>query len=130
MWRLIALRWLRWDTVLRVLLFVGAALAAFAIDEHSSGRNILFMLVPSGYQGGEWARSIFRNGVIRVEGSFGEPISFRMFLAVCSIAAVTIAISAKSLALRCFAIAATAAMTLAIIDSAEPARPRGCSRRL
>lgn len=115
-WRLVALRWLRWDIVLRVLLCVGALLAAFAIHEHATGRNILFTLVPSGYQS-QWASSIFRNGVIRVEGSFGEPISFGMFLAVCSIAAVTIAISAKSLALRCFAIAAIAAMTLAIIDT-------------
>ena len=116
-WRLVALRWLSWDTVLRVLLFVGSALAVFGIHEHFSGRNAFFTLLPSGYQGGQWAHSIYRGHVIRVEGSFGEPISFGMFLAVCAIAAITIAVTADRLLLRCVAVTGAAAMTLAIIDA-------------
>ena len=116
-WRLVALRWLSWDTVLRVLLFVGTALAVFGINERATGRNLLFTLLPSGYQGGQWAHSIYRDHVIRVEGSFGEPISFGLFLAVCVIAAITVAISAKGMLLRWFAVAGGVVMMVAIVDT-------------
>ena len=116
-WRAVSLRWLKWMTVLRVLVWTGTALAVMALVEHATGHNPFFSWVTPGYQADQWAHANFRDGVVRAETSFGEPISFGLFLAVCLIGAATIFIVARRRLEQVVAVAATVVMTVAIIDT-------------
>jgi hypothetical protein len=116
-WRAISLHWLKWMTVLRVLVWTGAALAVMALVEHASGHNPFFTWVTANYQADQWAHASFRDGVVRTEASFGEPISFGLFLAVCLIGAATIFIVTRRRIEQVAAVGATVVMTIAVIDT-------------
>ena len=116
-WRMASLRWLNWSVILRVFVAGGAALGAFALQERASGSNGFFHWVVPNYQATQWAHSSFRNGLIRVEGSFGEPISFGLFLAVCIIMAVTLMVTSHRLLEQLLLLGATVVMTVAVFDT-------------
>jgi hypothetical protein len=116
-WRLITLRWLSWAAVARVFALAGTTLAGFALQEHATATNPFFSWVHPTYQGDQWARSTFRHGAIRVEASFGEPISFGLFLGVCVVAALTVALISHRVAEQLLAVGAIVVMTIAIIDT-------------
>ena len=115
-WRLASLRWLNWSIVLRIFVAGGTALGAFALKERSSGSNGFFKWVHPNYQS-QWAHSTFRNGAIRVEASFGEPISFGLFLAVCLIMAVTVIVTSHRLLEQAVVLGAIVVMTIALFDT-------------
>lgn len=116
-WRLVGLRWLNWTVILRVLAATGTALAGFAMAEHSSGTNPFFTWVHPVYQADQWAHDISRNGVVRAEASFGEPISFGLFLAICVVAAVTLAVVTRHVVGQVLALAATTVMMIALLGT-------------
>ena len=116
-WRMASLRWLNWSVVLRVFVAGGTVLGAFALQERASGSNGFFHWVAPNYQATQWAHSSFRNGLIRVEGSFGEPISFGLFLAVCIIMAVTLMVTSHQLLEQVLLLGATVVMTIAVFDT-------------
>src|SRR4051812_1891585 len=116
-WRAVSLRWLRWMTVLRVLVGTGTVLAVMALVEHATGRNPFFTWVAPNYQAAQWAHPNFRNGAVRAEASFGEPITFGLFLAVCAIGAATIFVVARRRSEQIAAIAAVAVIVLAVVDT-------------
>lgn len=116
-WRAASLRWLNWSVVLRVFVAAGAALGAFALDERATGHNAFFTWVSPNYQADQWAHSTFRNGALRTEASFGEPISFGLFLAVCIVMAVTIMVTSHRLLEQIVVLGATVVMTIAVFDT-------------
>jgi hypothetical protein len=116
-WRLVALKWLDWTSVLRTLVVSGTVLAALAIQERVTGRNPFFTWVRPDYQAQQWAHSLTRNGVVRSEASFGEPISFGLFLGVCAVAAVTLVVLSRHLVEQVLAAGCAVALTVAIIDT-------------
>jgi hypothetical protein len=115
--RLLALRWLDWRVILRVFAAAGTVLAGFGLYEHATNTNPFFTWVHPNYQADQWAHSTFRLDRIRVEASFGEPISFGLFLAVCAIASLTVAVVSKRQVEQAAAVAATVVMLVAIIDT-------------
>jgi O-antigen ligase len=116
-WRLVALKWLNWMSVLRTLVVAGTVLAGLAIQERVTGRNPFFSWVRPDYQAGDWAHSLSRNGVVRSEASFGEPISFGLFLGVCVVAAITLIVLSRHVLEQVLAAGCAVAMTVAIIDT-------------
>jgi hypothetical protein len=116
-WRAVTLRWLNWSVVLSLLVAVGTLLSGLAIEERATGTNPFFTWVRPVYESDQWARSNYRNGVIRTEASFGEPISFGLFLAVCVIAAVALVVTSRHVAVQVVAIAAAVTMLVAIGDT-------------
>jgi hypothetical protein len=116
-WRLATLRWLNWPAILRIFVAGGTALGAFALEERSTGKNSFFTWVTPNYQADQWAHSTFRNGALRAEASFGEPISFGLFLAVCIVLAVTVIVTSHRLLEQIVVLGATAVMTVAVFDT-------------
>lgn len=116
-WRAISLRWVNWTTIIRVLVWTGTALAAMALVEHATGHNPFFSWVTPGYQGGQWAHASFRDGVVRAEAGFGEPISFGLFLSICLIAATTVFIVSRRRLEQVAAVAGVVVMAAAVIDT-------------
>ena len=116
-WRALSVRWLNFRALLWVLVAAGCVLSGLAMEERATGSNPFFTWVRPVYQADQWARSNYRNGVIRTEGSFGEPISFGLFLAVCVIAAVALVVTVKQLQLQLVLLGAAAVMMVAIVDT-------------
>jgi hypothetical protein len=116
-WRLVALKWLNWTSVLRTLVVSGTVLAGLAIQERATGRNPFFTWVRPDYQAHDWARSISRNGFVRSEASFGEPITFGLFLAVCAVAAVTLIVLSRHVLEQVVAAGCAVALMVAIVDT-------------
>lgn len=116
-WRLVTLKWLNWVSVLRTLVFSGTVLAGLAIHERATGHNPFFTWVRPDYQAQDWAHSLTRNGIVRSEASFGEPISFGLFLGVCVVAALTLVVLSSNVAEQIVAVGGAVALMVAIVDT-------------
>lgn len=119
-WRALAPRAPRWVTLARILVATGTAMAVFALVEHATGSNWYFSAVPAGYQT-ELAVSLQRYGAVRAEASFGEPITFGMFLGMCLVLAVTLAIASGRRAERLLSLVAVGVLAAAILASGSRA---------
>lgn len=120
-WRTFGLRWLRWPVVTGALVGAGTLLGGLAIQERASGHNPFFDLGPMGYQADQWAHSTYRFGGVRAEASFGEPISFSLFLAVCIVLAVTVVVASRNRTAQVAAAVGTVVMTYALLDTGSRA---------
>jgi hypothetical protein len=119
-WRSLAPRAPRWVTLARTLVATGTAMAVFALVEKATGGNWYFTAVAPGYQK-ELAVSLERFGSVRAEASFGEPISFGLFLAVCLVLAVTLAVASGRRAERAASVVAVGLLASAILASGSRA---------
>lgn len=119
-WRALAPRAPRWVTVARIILATGTAMAVFALVEHATSSNWYFTAAPATYQP-QLAVSLERYGSVRAEASFGEPITFGMFLGLCLVLAVTIAVASGRRAERALAIGVVGILAAAILASGSRA---------
>ena len=119
-WRALAPRAPRWVTVARTLVAAGTAMAVFALVEHATGTNWYFSALRPGYQT-ELAVSLERYGSVRAEASFGEPITFGMFLGLCLVLAVTLAIASGRRAERVLSLGVCGVLASAILASGSRA---------
>lgn len=78
----------------KVVVACAAALSVVAIRERFGFGNPFFTLLTPSYQGEALARANERLGAVRGEASFGEPISFGMFLGLALGLAVMLAVTA------------------------------------
>lgn len=89
-----------------VVVAAAAVLSLVAIRERLGYGNPFFTLLTPTYQGDALAHSLERLGAVRGEASFGEPISFGMFLGLALGLAVMLAVTATSRAARVMALSA------------------------
>ena len=75
-------------TVLKALALAGAVAIPLGIVEITYG-NLLLKAFPFGVQGGLGVPNQ-RFGINRVEGAFGQPIPYAMFLSIAAVAAITL----------------------------------------
>ncbi|HEX8004636.1 MAG TPA: hypothetical protein VF519_18270 [Mycobacteriales bacterium] len=119
-WRALAPRAPRWVTVARILVATGTAMGIFALVERATSSNWYFTAAPVGYQR-ELAVSLTRFGGIRAEASFGEPITFGMFLGLCLVLALTLAVASGRRAERLLALPVVGVLASAILASGSRA---------
>jgi hypothetical protein len=119
-WRALAPRAPRWVTLARILVATGTAMAVFALVEKATGSNWYFGALPAGYQT-ELAVSLERFGSVRAEASFGEPITFGMFLGMCLVLAVTLAVASGRRAERLLALGVVGVLAAAVLASGSRA---------
>lgn len=73
----------------------GALLAVVGLRERAGVPNPYFTLLTPAYQADRWAEPEVRLGGVRAEASFGHPIALSMFLALCVLLALALALSAE-----------------------------------
>jgi len=78
-----------------VVVACAAGLSIVAIQERRGVPNPFFTLLTPSYQGGFLARANERLGSVRAEASFGEPISFGMFLGLALVLVTHLALSTR-----------------------------------
>jgi hypothetical protein len=88
--------------------------------ERATGTNWYFTALRPGYQT-ELAVHLERYGAVRAEGSFGEPITFGMFLGMCLVLAVTLAVASGRRAERLLALVVVGVLASAILASGSRA---------
>lgn len=88
-----------------VVVAAGAALSVVAIGERTGQGNPFFTWLPATYQP-ELAHPSLRLGVVRAEGSFGDPIGFGMFLALALVLGVCLAVTGRTASRRVACLAA------------------------
>lgn len=79
-----------------LVVLVAAGLSLVAIRERMGVPNPFFTMLTPTYQGDFYARPSARLGGVRGEASFGEPISFGMFLSLALVLATHLALSART----------------------------------
>jgi hypothetical protein len=119
-WRSLAPRAPRWVTLSRILVATGTAMGVFALVERATGSNWYFGALPAGYQT-ELAVSLSRFGGVRSEASFGEPITFGMFLGLCLVLALTLAVASGRRSERVLSLVAVGVLASAILASGSRA---------
>lgn len=90
----------------KVVVACAALLSVVAVRERLGHGNPFFTLLTPSYQAEALARANERLGAVRGEGSFGEPISFGMFLGLALGLAVMLAVTATARLERAAALAA------------------------
>jgi hypothetical protein len=78
-----------------VLVVASIPMSVIGLQERYGTPNPFFTLLPTGYQGDQWAHAELRGGGVRAEASFGHPIAFGMFLALVLVLAVALAMTER-----------------------------------
>jgi hypothetical protein len=103
------------DTFARIFAISGLVLVPFAAFETLTGENLFARFSDNAGESAVWGLPVYRDGLVRAQASFGQPIALSMFLGSAAAFGIALAIGASSRAVRERWALAAAALTLGTV---------------